>query len=69
VTDVLDGPEPEVGDDHDGVLGPEPSGAGDGDGLGLAIVERVAVARGWDLRTVEGEDGEGRIEIDGVERL
>jgi PAS domain S-box-containing protein len=41
---------------------------GDGTGFGLAIVERVVDAHGWDVTVTEGRDGGARFEITGVER-
>ena len=40
--------------------------AGDGNGLGLAIVERIADAHGWDVSVTDGSDGGARFEITGV---
>jgi K+-sensing histidine kinase KdpD len=35
-------------------------------GFGLAIVEQVVDAHGWELRVTEGADGGARFEITGV---
>ncbi|WP_144798096.1 sensor histidine kinase [Halorubrum depositum] len=40
----------------------------DGTGFGLAIVDRIVDAHGWELRIAEGDDGGVRFEIRGVER-
>ncbi|MBX0322973.1 response regulator [Halomicroarcula sp. F13] len=39
----------------------------DGTGFGLAIVEQIAGAHGWDVRVTESADGGARFEITGVE--
>ncbi|WP_123624521.1 PAS domain S-box protein [Halorubrum sp. CSM-61] len=39
-----------------------------GTGFGLAIVERIAEAHGWEVTLTEGEDGGARFEFAGVER-
>jgi len=39
----------------------------DGTGFGLAIVERVAAAHGWDVRVAESADGGARFEFTGVD--
>jgi len=39
-----------------------------GTGFGLAIVERIAEAHGWDVTLTEGEAGGARFEFTGVER-
>ncbi|PSP80834.1 hypothetical protein BRC81_01750 [Halobacteriales archaeon QS_1_68_20] len=39
----------------------------DGTGFGLAIVEEIAHAHGWEVRVVEGDAGGARFEITGVE--
>jgi signal transduction histidine kinase len=41
---------------------------GAGTGLGLAVVNQVVAAHGWDVRVAEGTDGGARFEITGVER-
>ncbi|MFB6161219.1 MAG: PAS domain S-box protein [Haloferacaceae archaeon] len=38
-----------------------------GTGFGLAIVERVADAHGWDVRLTESDDGGARFEVTGVD--
>jgi len=40
-----------------------------GSGFGLAIVETVADAHGWDVRVVESESGGARFEVTGVGRF
>jgi signal transduction histidine kinase len=40
----------------------------DGTGFGLAIVDRIVDAHGWELRITEGEAGGARFEICGVDR-
>lgn len=40
---------------------------GDSTGYGLAIVERIAAAHGWDVSVTEGSDGGARFEVTGVE--
>ncbi|MGQ3329407.1 PAS domain S-box protein [Halorubrum sp. FL23] len=39
-----------------------------GTGFGLAIVERIAEAHGWDVTLTEGDDGGARFEFTGVDR-
>ncbi|WP_050031793.1 PAS domain S-box protein [Halorubrum halophilum] len=39
-----------------------------GTGFGLAIVERIAEAHGWEVTLTEGDDGGARFEFTGVER-
>ena len=41
----------------------------DGTGFGLAIVQQIATAHGWDVRATEGETGGARFEICGVESV
>jgi signal transduction histidine kinase len=40
----------------------------DGTGFGLAIVERIAEAHGWELTLTEGDSGGARFEFRGVDR-
>ncbi|OYR42930.1 hypothetical protein DJ81_10230 [Halorubrum sp. Hd13] len=40
----------------------------DGTGFGLAIVDRIVDAHGWELRIGEGDRGGARFEITGVDR-
>ncbi|ELZ49457.1 membrane associated histidine kinase [Halorubrum distributum JCM 9100] len=40
----------------------------DGTGFGLAIVERIVEAHGWELRIDDGAEGGTRFEISGVDR-
>ncbi|EMA69122.1 multi-sensor signal transduction histidine kinase [Halorubrum aidingense JCM 13560] len=42
--------------------------SGTGTGFGLAIVERIAEAHGWEVALTEGEAGGARFEFTGVER-
>ena len=42
---------------------------GSGTGFGLAIVERVATAHGWEVSVTESENGGARFEVAGVVRL
>ena len=39
----------------------------DGTGFGLAIVEEIVTAHGWDIAVTEGTNGGARFEITGVE--
>ena len=39
-----------------------------GTGFGLAIVERIAEAHGWEVTLIESESGGARFEFRGVER-
>jgi PAS domain S-box-containing protein len=39
----------------------------DGTGFGLAIVKRIAIAHGWDVRVVSGSDGGARFEFTDVD--
>jgi len=38
-----------------------------GTGFGLAIIERIVTAHGWEIRATDGTDGGARFEITGVE--
>jgi len=52
---------------RDAVLEPGFTTAADGTGFGLAIVQRIAEAHGWEVRVGESDDGGARIAVDGVE--
>ena len=39
----------------------------DGDGVGLASVQQVATAHGWDIRVADGPDGGARFELSNVD--
>jgi PAS domain S-box-containing protein len=54
-------------DERDDVFEPGYTTSEDGTGFGLAIVEQVALAHGWDIRVIDGLDGGARFEITGVE--
>ena len=41
----------------------------DGTGFGLAIVEAIAEAHGWDVRVTDADGGGARFEISGVDRV
>jgi signal transduction histidine kinase len=43
------------------------STAGDGTGFGLAIVEQVVEAHGWEISIADGDAGGARFEVTGVE--
>ena len=40
----------------------------DGTGFGLAIVDQIATAHGWEIRATDADGGGARFEITGVER-
>jgi len=42
------------------------SGAGDGTGFGLAIVEDIVTAHGWEITVTDSDEGGARFEITGV---
>jgi signal transduction histidine kinase len=54
-------------DDHEAVFEVSHSGATDGTGFGLAIVEGIASAHGWEVALTESESGGARFEVTGVE--
>jgi signal transduction histidine kinase len=54
-------------DDREHVFESGYSTSEDGTGFGLAIVEEIASAHGWDVDVVESEDGGARFEVTGVE--
>ena len=59
---------PEIPEDQrEAVFEPGSSSADDGTGFGLAIVERIAEAHGWDATVTEGIDGGARFEIRDIE--
>jgi len=53
--------------DRDAVFETGHSTAADGTGFGLAIVESVAAAHGWDVRVTESADGGARFDFTGVD--
>ncbi len=53
--------------ERESVFEPGHTTADDGTGFGLAIVERIAEAHGWDVRVTEGADGGARFEFRGVD--
>jgi signal transduction histidine kinase len=53
--------------EHESVLKPGHTTAADGTGFGLAIVDEIADAHGWELRIAAGTDGGARFEFRGVE--
>ncbi|GAA0521309.1 Signal transduction histidine kinase [Halorubrum aquaticum] len=53
-------------DERDRVLETGYTSSEDGSGFGLAIVERIVEAHGWNLHVTESEDGGARFEINGV---
>ncbi|WP_255152653.1 sensor histidine kinase [Halorarius halobius] len=61
-----DGPGIPEGE-QDAVFDPGYSSASDGTGFGLAIVQRLAEAHGWDIALTESESGGTRFEFTGVE--
>jgi signal transduction histidine kinase len=56
-------------DERESVFDAGYSSASDGTGFGLAIVQRVAEAHGWDITLTESESGGARFEFSGVEIL
>lgn len=60
-----DGPGIDL-DERDRVLETGYTSSEDGSGFGLAIVERIVEAHGWDLHVTESENGGARVEIGGV---
>jgi PAS domain S-box-containing protein len=54
-------------DEHSEVLSPRYTTAGEHRGFGLAIVDEIANAHGWDVRVTDSEEGGARFEITGVE--
>ena len=55
------------GKDQDEVFEAGYSTTEDGTGFGLRIVKQVVDAHGWDIAVSEGEHGEPRFEVKGVE--
>ncbi|MFW5916955.1 MAG: ATP-binding protein [Halorubrum sp.] len=55
-------------DERDRVFDPGETSSRDGNGFGLAIVERIVDAHGWNIAITDGEDGGARFEIDGIDR-
>lgn len=53
---------------HERIFDPGVSRTEAGTGFGLAIVQRIADAHGWEIEVVEGADGGTRFDITGVER-
>ncbi|GAA0529964.1 HAMP domain-containing sensor histidine kinase [Halorubrum ejinorense] len=56
------------GEDFERVLETGFTSSADGTGFGLAIVDRIVEAHGWELRIGDGPDGGTRFEISGVDR-
>ncbi len=56
-------------DERDLVFDPGYSSASDGTGFGLAIVQRIAEAHGWDITLTQSESGGVRFELSDVEIL
>jgi len=54
-------------DERDAVFDPGYSSGKDGTGFGLAIVQRLAEAHGWDLTLTDSESGGARFEFSDVE--
>jgi len=54
-------------DEQDTVFDLGYSSAADGTGFGLAIIQRLAEAHGWDITLTESEAGGARFEFSGVE--
>jgi len=54
-------------DRRDAVFEPGETGRAAGTGFGLAIVERVCEAHGWEISVTEGQLGGARFEIAGIE--
>jgi signal transduction histidine kinase len=50
-------------DERESVFGSTYSTADDGTGFGLAIVDRIAEAHGWNVTATEGRDGGARFEV------
>jgi signal transduction histidine kinase len=55
-------------DDREAVFETGVSTSSGGTGFGLAIVQEIADAHGWDVRITEADDGGARFEFTGVER-
>jgi len=53
--------------DRSELFDPGVSTADDGTGFGLAIVEQIAEAHGWEIAAMESEDGGAQFEVTGVE--
>jgi len=54
---------PGIASEGDAVFDPGYTTSDGGAGLGLAIVDRIAAAHGWDLTLTEGADGGARFEV------
>ncbi|MFW6017632.1 MAG: ATP-binding protein, partial [Halapricum sp.] len=48
------------------IFDPGVTTSADGNGFGLAIVEEIVTAHGWEIHATESEDGGARFEITGV---
>ena len=48
------------------IFEPGATTSADGNGFGLAIVEEIVTAHGWDIHATESEDGGARFEITGI---
>ncbi|TKX76264.1 sensor histidine kinase, partial [Halorubrum sp. SD626R] len=66
VADDGDGIDPA---DRDSVFEPGHTTAEGGTGFGLAIVDRIAQAHGWEVTLTESRTGGARFEFDGVSVL
>jgi signal transduction histidine kinase len=53
--------------DREELFGAESLSTGTSSGFGLAIVQEVVAAHGWDINVGESDEGGARFEITGVE--
>ena len=56
-------------EDRERILEPGQSTHPDGTGFGLAIVERIVTAHGWEIDVTESRFGGAQFEVSGVERI
>jgi signal transduction histidine kinase len=61
--------EPVPTETRSAVFEPGRTGDRNGTGLGLAVVDQVAEAHGWDVVATETSDGDARFEVTGVETV